>query len=90
LLSVPERRTNRVSSCTDESEGQDGSDLPQGGHRLDQPIILGGGKRIFTDDGEARPLELVSTTPTGTGVLICVYRPTGEAARTGSSDALYE
>ena len=40
-----------------------------------EPILLGGGKRIFPDDGAARPLELVSATPTGTGVLICTYRP---------------
>jgi dihydrofolate reductase len=40
-----------------------------------EPILLGGGKRLFPDDGQARPLELVSTTTAGTGVLICTYRP---------------
>ncbi len=40
-----------------------------------EPIVLGGGKRLFPDDGEARPLELVSTTTASTGVLICTYRP---------------
>ena len=40
-----------------------------------EPILLGGGKRIFPDDGEARPLELVSATTAETGVLICTYRP---------------
>jgi dihydrofolate reductase len=40
-----------------------------------EPILLGGGKRIFPDDGRARPLELVSVTQAGTGVLICTYRP---------------
>jgi dihydrofolate reductase len=40
-----------------------------------EPILLGGGKRIFPADGQARPLELVSTTTSGTGVLICTYRP---------------
>jgi dihydrofolate reductase len=40
-----------------------------------EPILLGGGKRLFPTDGRARPLELVSATPTATGVLICVYRP---------------
>ncbi|MGB9307505.1 MAG: dihydrofolate reductase family protein [Mycobacterium sp.] len=39
-----------------------------------EPILLGGGKRIFPDSGQARALELVSATPTGTGVLICTYR----------------
>ena len=42
-----------------------------------EPILLGGGKRIFPDDGRARRLELVSTKPTSTGVLICTYRPAG-------------
>jgi dihydrofolate reductase len=40
-----------------------------------EPILLGGGKRVFPEDGRARPLELVSTTTAGTGVLICSYRP---------------
>jgi dihydrofolate reductase len=40
-----------------------------------EPVLLGGGKRIFPDDGTMRPLELVSTTPTGTGVHIAIYRP---------------
>ena len=40
-----------------------------------EPILLGGGKRIFPDDGGARKLELVSVTPAKTGVLICTYRP---------------
>jgi dihydrofolate reductase len=40
-----------------------------------EPILLGGGKRIFPEDGRARPLELVSTTTAGTGVLVCTYRP---------------
>ncbi|ORV85633.1 deaminase [Mycobacterium interjectum] len=39
-----------------------------------EPILLGGGKRLFPGDGRARGLELVSTTATGTGVLICTYR----------------
>jgi hypothetical protein len=38
---------------------------------------LGGGKRLFPDDGSARGLELVSATTTATGVLICTYRPAG-------------
>ncbi len=43
-----------------------------------EPILLGGGKRIFPEDGRARPLELVSTTTAGTGVLICTYRPASD------------
>jgi dihydrofolate reductase len=42
-----------------------------------EPILLGGGKRVFPDDGLARPLELVSATTVGTCVLICAYRPAG-------------
>jgi dihydrofolate reductase len=42
-----------------------------------EPILLGGGKRLFPAGGEARTLELVSTTTAKTGVLICCYRPAG-------------
>jgi dihydrofolate reductase len=40
-----------------------------------EPVVLGGGKRLFPDDGRLRPLELVSTSTSGTGVHICTYRP---------------
>lgn len=40
-----------------------------------EPILLGGGKRLFPGDGRARPLDLVSATTANTGVLICTYRP---------------
>jgi dihydrofolate reductase len=39
-----------------------------------EPVTLGGGKRVFPDDGVARPFELVSATTAATGVLVCVYR----------------
>jgi dihydrofolate reductase len=39
-----------------------------------EPILLGGGKRVFPDDGLARPLELVSVVPAKSGVLVCTYR----------------
>jgi dihydrofolate reductase len=39
-----------------------------------EPIVLGGGKRLFPDDGRSRPLELVSTSTSSTGVHICTYR----------------
>jgi dihydrofolate reductase len=39
-----------------------------------EPIVLGGGKRLFPDDGVARRLELVSAKTTATGVQICNYR----------------
>ncbi len=40
-----------------------------------EPVLLGGGKRVFPNDGRARSLELVSTTTASTGVLLCTYRP---------------
>jgi dihydrofolate reductase len=43
-----------------------------------EPILLGGGKRIFPDDGAARPLQLVNCTTAGTGVQICTYRPSAD------------
>jgi dihydrofolate reductase len=41
-----------------------------------EPIVLGGGKRIFPEDGVARPMNLVSCVTAGTGVQICTYQPT--------------
>ena len=55
-----------------------------------EPVSLGGGKRLFPDDGSARVFELVSTTRAATGVQICTFRPTGEPLRPGHSDELYE
>ena len=40
-----------------------------------EPIVLGGGKRLFPEDRRARTLELVSASTSSTGVLICAYRP---------------
>jgi len=45
-----------------------------------EPIVLGGGKRMFPDDGSARPLELVSCVTTGTGVQVCKYRLSSSTA----------
>jgi dihydrofolate reductase len=42
---------------------------------LIEPVLLGGGKSVFPMDGERRPLELVRTSTSPTGVLACVYRP---------------
>jgi dihydrofolate reductase len=41
-----------------------------------EPILLGGGKRIFPEDGIARPMQLVRCVTAGTGVQICTYHPT--------------
>jgi dihydrofolate reductase len=43
------------------------------------PVLLGGGKTIFPDDGGLRTLELVSTATSGKGVNVCVYRPVSQA-----------
>lgn len=40
-----------------------------------EPILVGGGKRLWPGDGRARKLELVSAVPAGTGTVICTYRP---------------
>lgn len=40
-----------------------------------EPVLLGGGKRLFPDDGGMRTLGLVSTVTTVTGVNVCTYRP---------------
>jgi dihydrofolate reductase len=40
-----------------------------------EPIILGGGKRIFPEDGAARPMQLVKSITAGTGVQVCTYHP---------------
>ncbi|MEE4494782.1 dihydrofolate reductase family protein [Streptomyces sp. BE230] len=43
------------------------------------PVLLGGGKSIFPEDGGLRTLELVSTVINGTGVQVCTYRPVANA-----------
>jgi dihydrofolate reductase len=45
-----------------------------------EPVLLGGGKRLFPSDGVARGLELAATTVSKTGVIVCTYRPAGRAA----------
>jgi len=40
-----------------------------------EPILLGRGQRLFPEDGQARPLQLVASSTAATGVLICTYRP---------------
>jgi dihydrofolate reductase len=52
-----------------------GHDLVDEYRLMIEPIVLGGGKRLFPDDGKARPLQLVTSTTSSTGVHICTYRP---------------
>jgi dihydrofolate reductase len=37
------------------------------------PVVVGGGKRLFRDDGGLRPLRLVDSQVTTTGVIIATY-----------------
>ena len=39
------------------------------------PVLVGGGKRIFPDDGVLRPLRLVDHRVTETGTIIATYAP---------------
>jgi len=47
------------------------------------PVLLGTGKRIFAGGAVPRSLELTSSTPTGSGVVISIYEGAG-ALRTGT------
>jgi dihydrofolate reductase len=40
---------------------------------MTDPIIVGGGKRLFRDDGALRPLRLVDSQVTSTGAIIATY-----------------
>jgi dihydrofolate reductase len=39
------------------------------------PLVVGGGKRIFRDDGALRPLRLVDSQVTNTGAILATYAP---------------
>jgi dihydrofolate reductase len=39
------------------------------------PLVLGGGKRLFRDDGALRPLRLVEHEVTTTGAILATYAP---------------
>jgi dihydrofolate reductase len=42
------------------------------------PILVGGGKRLFDEEAETKPLELVDSKTFFTGVLYLTYRPVSE------------
>ena len=42
---------------------------------LIHPLVLGSGRRLFSDHGAFARLQLVDATPTTTGVVIATYRP---------------
>jgi dihydrofolate reductase len=39
------------------------------------PLVVGGGKRLFRDDGALRPLRLVDSKVTITGAILATYAP---------------
>jgi dihydrofolate reductase len=41
------------------------------------PVVVGGGKRLFPDDGAHRPLRLAGTQVTSTGAIIATYAAAG-------------
>ena len=41
------------------------------------PVVAGGGKRLFRDDGALRPLRLADSQVTGTGAIIATYAVVG-------------
>jgi dihydrofolate reductase len=51
-------------------------DLVDGFRLMIDPVLLGGGKRLFPDDGVLRSLRLVDSTVTTTGAMIATYVPT--------------
>jgi len=42
------------------------------------PILVGGGKRLFDEKAEKKPLELVDSKTFSTGVIYLTYRPVSE------------
>ena len=40
------------------------------------PVVVGKGKRLFTEDVDLKRLQLVDSNVTGTGVVILTYQPT--------------
>jgi dihydrofolate reductase len=44
------------------------------------PVVLGGGKRLFSETSDKKPLRLVDSKIVGDGVAILTYRPATEEA----------
>ena len=44
------------------------------------PVVLGGGKRLFGDTSDTKPLRLVDSKVVGDGVTILIYEPAGDEA----------
>ena len=39
------------------------------------PIVLGGGKKLFESESQAKALKLVETRPLTSGIVILTYHP---------------
>jgi len=50
------------------------------------PVVLGGGKRLFGETSDKKPLRLVDSKLVGDGVAILIYEPAGEDVRSSDSD----
>jgi dihydrofolate reductase len=50
------------------------------------PVVVGGGKRLFGDDGGLRSLRLVDSQVTTTGAIIASYAPASGASTASLSD----
>jgi len=50
-----------------------GHDLVDELRLMIDPLLAGGGKRIFDDDGVVRPLRLIELQPTTTGAVLATY-----------------
>jgi dihydrofolate reductase len=44
-------------------------------HLMVFPVVLGRGKRLFSEESKATALQLVESRPVGSGVLVLIYRP---------------
>jgi hypothetical protein len=60
---------------------------PEEDPQLVYPVLLGVGKRIFSEGTPPRELALVSTKAVGSGVIISTYKPTGPLRTSSYQDA---
>lgn len=74
-LREQEARDIQVMGSASLAEALVANDLVDELRLMVEPILLGGGKRIFPNDGQARTFELASVATAPTGVLICIYHP---------------
>jgi dihydrofolate reductase len=49
------------------------------------PVVLGGGKRLFSETGDKKPLRLADSKMVGDGVAILIYEPAARKAKGSDS-----